>query len=90
MVGCIPEVLMLLLTPILTYLCMSYAKCHVCHMFEICHIRHIRHVWCSDIYNMLYLILSYLINISILVPDISGHGMHFNKKLTGSGKSTHP
>ena len=38
MVGCIPEVLTLLLTPILTYICMSYAICHVCHICQICHI----------------------------------------------------
>ena len=31
----IPEVLILLLTPILIYICMSNAICHVCH---ICHI----------------------------------------------------
>ena len=38
MVGCIPDVLMLLLRPILKYLCLSYARCHVC---QICHILHI-------------------------------------------------
>ena len=52
MVGCIPEVLTLLLTPILTYLYMSYARCHVCHICQICHIWHIWHVWCSDIHHM--------------------------------------
>ena len=29
MVGCIPEVLTLLLTPILKYICMSNARCHI-------------------------------------------------------------
>ena len=58
MVGCIPEVLTLLLTPILTYLWVSYARCHVCHtcqishICQICHIWHIWHVRCSDIHHM--------------------------------------
>ena len=34
MVGCIPEVLTLLLTPILKYICMSNVSCHKC---QICH-----------------------------------------------------
>ena len=42
MVGCIPEVLMLLLTPILKYICMPNERCHVCH---ICHKWHIWHIW---------------------------------------------
>ena len=34
MVGCIPEVLTLLLTPILKYICMPNARCYICHL---CH-----------------------------------------------------
>ena len=49
MVGCIPGVLTLLLTPIMTYVCMSYDICHVCHICQICHIWHIWHVWHSDL-----------------------------------------
>ena len=38
MVGCIPEVLTLLLTPILKYICMSNARCHICQICHICHL----------------------------------------------------
>ena len=52
MIGCIPEGLTLLMTPILTYVCMSNAWCHRCQKCHICHIWHIWHVWCSDIHHM--------------------------------------
>ena len=52
MVVCIPEVLTILLTPILTYLWVLYVRCHVCHTCQICHLWHFWHVWCSDIHRM--------------------------------------
>ena len=52
MIDCIPEVLTLLMTPILTYVCMPNAWCHRCQKCHICHIWHIWHVWCSDIHHM--------------------------------------
>ena len=43
MVGCIPEVLALLLTPKLKYMCMSNARYHICQIW---------HIWYYDIYEM--------------------------------------
>ena len=52
MIGCSPEVLTLLLTPISTYVCMSNARRHSCQKCHICHLWHIWQVWCSDIHHM--------------------------------------
>ena len=51
-VGCILEVLTLLLTPILKYIGISNARCHICHICHIWHIRHIWHVCCYDNHHM--------------------------------------
>ena len=49
MVGSIPELLTFLLTPILTFICMSNAICHIC---QLCHLCHIWHIWWFDIHHM--------------------------------------
>ena len=43
-VGCIPEVLTLHLTPILKYIFMSNARCHICHICHIWQIWHLCHL----------------------------------------------
>ena len=52
MLGCIPEILLLLLTPIYKYICMSNARCHACHIcpndiYDKYHIHHIMAVCMS-------------------------------------------